>query len=533
MVAVRLLPETKAGSVRYAMPPVVPRPVRTTGMPAKTATPSAAFFIGSAIPKGDIPSHEAREREPREVGVDPGEDLDLLLGDGRVVGAGARRRVPAVLGDRDVRHGRGYQPVGVLGPDLGPGHAAAEAPHDAGHGPGQHREAHLGTVGVPAGGQVGELGRAVAAEVGDDSPVATGDLVTARTGVDLGHVPGRVDEFVDDDAGTDAVLAPFVQGDPGGDELDAVHHVAVAVGAQRLVATLRGVSDERHLGVDEESEPVQGLVDGRASLQPLRAGELARAEDLLDVIGGQGQVREARLGLEVVGVVDEEVPSQALGSGTRGVPARGCRAEELEVGDGTQLHGTAVVGEAEPLDLLVEAPGVRVEGLPCSGRIRVRGCRGLLPGGAVRLPCHVGKGVEAVGGVEFDDVDRLGVAGRPLGVEGAVRVEPAVGRGVQAGGVLFERVGAEGLDVQRRGRREALGAQGVEAAGPERQAVTCACLVGRDEVRGVQDRRGRAGEDGDPGARDAGRPHVARHSGLRCSTVMSWSSESRRATSDR
>jgi hypothetical protein len=92
----------------------------------------------------------------------------------------------------------------------------------------------------------------------------------------------------------------------------------------------------------------------------------------------------------------------------------------------------------------------------------------LVPGGSVGLPGHIGQRVEPILGAQLDFVDRLVIGALPLLVHTPGAIDVTVRWTVELGGIGFERMRAELLDIDRDRCCEALRAQDIE---PRRRAV--------------------------------------------------------------
>ena len=114
--------------------------------------------------------------------------------------------------------------------------------------------------------------------------MAAGGLVVARTVVGLLELAGGVDALVLHAHGPDARTAS------GEDQVDGVDDVSVAVVGQLAVGALRGAAGDGQVSVHEQAQPVEGLLDRGAPLQPDAAGVLAAAQGVVHRVGGLGQV---------------------------------------------------------------------------------------------------------------------------------------------------------------------------------------------------------------------------------------------------
>jgi len=186
----------------------------------------------------------------------------------------------------------------------------------------------------------------------------------SRPRVTLLELPGRVDQLVLDRDGPESFALAR------DDVLDAVQDVPVAVVRQHPVGPQGDVTDDGNLGVQQQLQPVQRLLQSRTPLEPDHAVVVALVEMSLDrvcslrEVGGRG---EPRVLWRLVG---EVVLAQAFALCR--VPTRGKRADELVVGLLPQQVPGPVFPTAEDgaVDLLEDPGGVRVERL--SGRLDLR-----------------------------------------------------------------------------------------------------------------------------------------------------------------
>jgi hypothetical protein len=77
--------------------------------------------------------------------------------------------------------------------------------------------------------------------------------------------------------------------------------------------TLGGVAADRQARIDQQVEPVGGLLDLRAALRPDRAQVFSARENGLDVVGDLGQNRTRRRRGEMRRLVRKEVLAADLG----------------------------------------------------------------------------------------------------------------------------------------------------------------------------------------------------------------------------
>jgi hypothetical protein len=292
--------------------------------------------------------------------------------------------------------------------------------------------------------------------------------------------------------------------DPGGDVVDRLDDVLRPVVADQTVRPLRGVAANRHRRVDQQIEPVDRLFDPRAALGPDGAVVFAACQDLLYRIGRSRQSASRRRGGEVRRLVREEIGAAALGQDVAGagigaavfrqslcVTGRRQDPVEIDLGLGGDQVAGAVFADLQPVDLLKAARTVREKALPRLplGRIGERAF--LFPGRAVRLGCHVRQRVEAVLGTQFDRVDRLVGGALPLLVHMSAGIDVTIRWAVELGGVGFERMCAELLDIDGDRCCQALRAQHIETrrrtvrVREQGQPVLRSRLVGGDEWRGV------------------------------------------------
>ena len=322
-----------------------------------------------------------------------------------------------------------------------------------------------------------------------NAAVSAGRHIAARPRIGLLDGAGGKDALLLDEDGADTVAALVVRPHPRGDVVDAIDDVLRSVVADHALRPLGGVAADRHGRVDEKIEPVDRLLDPRAPLGPDRAVVFAARQDALHRVGRARQARPRHRGGQMHRLVREEIGAAPLrrdiagasggASGDGGVgapvgrqPLRVTRGRqdpvEVDLGLGGDQVAGPVVADLQPIDLLEAARAVGEKSLPrlCFGGAGERAF--LLPGGAVRLPRHVGQRIDPVLGAQDDLIDRLVARAAPLRAHLPVAAEPAVRRPIELGGVGFERVRAELLDIDRDRRREALRAQCVE---PRRRAV--------------------------------------------------------------
>ena len=241
---------------------------------------------------------------------------------------------------------------------------------------------------------------------------------------------------------------------------------------------LGGVARDRQVRVDQEVEPVGGLLDLGTALGPDRAVVPARRQDGLDIVGDLGEQRPRRCLGEMVGLVGEEILAVSLGQDIAlavvgpearrkplGEPSRRRYAIEIDQRPPADEVDLAISPDRQPVDLLEAARPVGIEALP--GDFAARAGRLLLPGRTVPLQSHVGERVEAVLGRQLDRVDGLVGLARALATELPVRPDETVRRPVEFGRIGFEWMGRELLDIDRHGAPPA-----VEPAGGRRR-VRC------------------------------------------------------------
>src|SRR5262245_63883743 len=144
--------------------------------------------------------------------------------------------------------------------------------------------------------------------------MAAGGHVSARPGVGLLHVARGEHLLVLHEHDAGAVAPGFVGPYTRQDVVDRVDDVLVAVVAQLAVGTLRGIAADRQRGVDEELEPVDGLLDARAALRPDCPSILSAREHPLHHAGDARERRARGPWAEMIGTIRKEVATARLGS---------------------------------------------------------------------------------------------------------------------------------------------------------------------------------------------------------------------------
>ncbi len=289
---------------------------------------------------------------------------------------------------------------------------------------------------------------------------------------------------------------------------------------------LRAVPGQRHAHVEQQVEPVQRLLGGRAALQPLAAGEQPRAERFLQQVGRPGQRGRVRLGAQVPGEVAEVVAAPPLGRYVAGgpdrlrrPPSRGRRAARRPAPCGSRPTGwrgrrrrwpggTAAARSprrqrrsGRSPRTAVRRPGrrsaaARPRPRPATGRSRATarrpGCGRCTAAGTARPTAAAPPAAPGAGR------GRAGVRRQ----DSTVRAEIPVRRRVQVAAVRFQRVAAELLDVDHGRRGQPLRAQRVG-----RPTV----LAPGHQRRRVRDGGRRPGEHRDPWPLRPGRRVGFRH----------------------
>ena len=333
--------------------------------------------------------------------------------------------------------------------------------------------------------------------------MAAGDRIATRTGVAFLHVARGEDALLLDEHDAEAITPRLISPGARDDQLGRVDEILVALVADHAVHALRGVAADRQRAVDEEVQPIEGLLDARAALGPDGAGVLAVRKDLLHGVGDLGERAARRIGGEVIRPVGEEVATHHFGRIALLVAGGGRDAKEVDLGARSDQARFAVAVDAEAVDLLEEPRAVGIERLARALGRRHRLGAVVVPGPAIGLARHVRKRIEAVARLERHFVNRDIVGARPAALEIARPVEVAVGRRVQLGGVALERMGAELLDIDLDRGGEALRPEGIEGerlaafVAQQRQPMARSRLVAGDERRCIGDRRVRTGDMGD------------------------------------
>src|ERR1700729_53366 len=205
---------------------------------------------------------------------------------------------------------------------------------------------------------------------------------------------------------------------------------------------LRGVADDRHLCVDQQVEPVEGLLGGGAAFQPLDAGIDASGQRSLHNVRRPREIREHWLIPEVEWVVGKEIHSRRL-AGIALIATWWHRAEELKPSSAGQQVVGAVDVESEPVDFLVQTAGVREERL---AHLLVRGVwasGGVVPRLATQLTRGIWQQVEPVVRMERYPIDGSAAIHWWLRVEPTRRIQPSVRRSVEIGRIALERMSTE------------------------------------------------------------------------------------------
>src|SRR5215472_10497187 len=108
----------------------------------------------------------------------------------------------------------------------------------------------------------------------DNTPVAARGYIAPGARVSLLYLACREELFILNDHNAHTVPTVGIRPDARQDVIDRINDIAVAVVADRPVGTLRGVAHEGHGRIDEQVEPVAGLLHERTSLQPDGSGVL-------------------------------------------------------------------------------------------------------------------------------------------------------------------------------------------------------------------------------------------------------------------
>ena len=230
--------------------------------------------------------------------------------------------------------------------------------------------------------------------------------------------------------------------------------------------------------IDQQIEPVRGLLDLRTALGPDHAVILAAGHQRLHVVRHLGEHRPLRGERQVVGLVGIEIDAAHLrgdialalvGAQMRGqsfgVTARRRTAVEIDGGKLRDRARHAIHADREAVDLLEAARSVGEEALArfFDGSAGARAF--FVPGIAVGLDRHVGQWIEAVLRVQRDLIDRLVVGALARFAERAALTDIAVRRRVELSRIGLERMRRELLHVDRRRRCEALRAQAIKHRG--------------------------------------------------------------------
>ena len=233
-----------------------------------------------------------------------------------------------------------------------------------------------------------------------------------------------------------------------------------------------------------------------------RAVVFSRGENPACGVGEPRQRRTRRRLADVEGLVGEKILAAdfrrdvafadigaARSRQAFGVSAGRQHAVEIHVGERGDQVADAGRADRQAVDLLEAARSVRIETLSRLLGRRAR-CRAFfLPWLAVRLPCHVGKRIQAVLGMDFNFKDRPVFRPGLLFPEHALGVEISVRRAVKFGGIRLERMRRETFHIDLCRGGETLCPQNVEALLTairilsRRQPVFAPRLIGRHERR--------------------------------------------------
>ena len=297
------------------------------------------------------------------------------------------------------------------------------------------------------------------------------------------------------------------------DVVHGIDDVLGAVVARLALRTLRGVAADGQRRIDQQVEPVGGLLHLRAALRPDRAQIVSARQNALHVVGDFRQHRPRRRCCNVIRLVREKMLAADFRSdvarpdvgaaGLRqslGVAARRRNPEEIDRCLRRDRAARPVRHDRQTVDFLEAARTVGEEALARHRRGSSRCCTFLFPGLAIGLDRHVGQRIEAILRVELDLVHSLVGGGCAVLVERSVGADVAVGRTVELLRIGLERMGGELLHIKRRRRSKPLRSQRIERGdravriAQRRQLASCPRLVRCHERRRVLDRRRRSGQ---------------------------------------
>ena len=183
---------------------------------------------------------------------------------------------------------------------------------------------------------------------------------------------------------------------------------------------LRRVTDDGHMSVDQQIEPIDRLLDKRAPFKPNPAQIVAAAERLLHDIGDPRQCRHRRLVAEITGTVGKEIRAanfrwnvslanvgSLTESASLGIAAGWQSSIKIEVRFRRKQTADAFVRNSQAIDLFEKTRSIRKERHPAKLRRRIFFGAVYFPRLSVGLAGHVGQRVETILRPECHCVDRF------------------------------------------------------------------------------------------------------------------------------